>query len=238
MEKEIIIGICDDNPMAIGQIKEMTEEYLKKREVSAQLLTFGSGAELLDSESAVDILFLDIEMPGEDGIQTGKKLRERGSECKIIMATSMAERFKEGYHIGASRFVTKPFDQEEVVEALEYALQSFIGMAAIELYEKRNPHHIQEKRIRYIKSYDGYSEAIVGKEGKRMRTEKSLNRLEEELDKRLFFRISREYLVNFAYIDSYSNGVAIVGEERLQVSRRNKKEFERLYREYDLYYRG
>ena len=71
-----------------------------------------------------------------------------------------------------------------------------------------------------------------------MRTEKSLNRLEEELDKRLFFRISREYLVNFAYVDSYSNGVAIVGEERLQVSRRNKKEFERLYREYDLYYRG
>ena len=238
MENKLTIGICDDNPMAIKQIREIVEKYLVEKDIKANITAFDGGKELLTSEWLPDILFLDIEMPGEDGIQTGKRLRERGSECKIIMATSMAERFKEGYHIGASRFVTKPFDQEEVKEALEYALQSFIGMAAIELYESRNPHHIQEKRIRYIKSYDGYSEAVVGKEGKRMRTEKSLNRLEEELDKRLFFRISREYLVNFAYIDSYSNGVAIVGEERLQVSRRNKKEFERLYREYDLYYRG
>lgn len=77
----------------------------------------------------MDILFLDIEMPGEDGIQTGKRLRERGSECKIIMATSMAERFKEGYHIGASRFVTKPFDQEEVEEELDKRL--FINLIFI-----------------------------------------------------------------------------------------------------------
>ncbi|MGN1314483.1 MAG: LytR/AlgR family response regulator transcription factor, partial [Lachnospiraceae bacterium] len=235
MENKLTIGICDDNPMAIKQIREIVEKYLVEKDIKANITAFDGGKELLTSEWLPDILFLDIEMPGEDGIQTGKTLRERGSDCRIIMATGMRERFKEGFHIGAVRFVTKPFAEAEVREALEHALQSFIGMHMVILHEKRIPHPIPEKYIRYIQAYDGYAEAVVGKEGKRMRTEKSLNRLEEELDKRLFYRVSREHLVNFTYIDSYSNGVLAVGEKRLRVSRRNKKEFERLYREYDLY---
>ena len=234
----MIIGICDDNPMAIQQLRKMTEAYLEKEGREATIVTFSSGTEVLEAGQKPDILFLDIEMPGEDGIQTGKRLREGGCDCRIIMATSMAERFKEGYHIGAVRFVTKPFDQEEVWEALSHALGGFIGKNIIELYENRILHRVEEKQIHFIKAYDGYAEAVVGSKGVKMRTERSLSSLERRLDNRLFYRVSREYLVNFAFIEAYQKGIILIGGQRISVSRRNRKEFERAYREYDLHFEG
>ena len=241
MDNQIIIGICDDNPMAIQQLKKMVEAYLKQEAREGVIITFNSGKEVLDALQEPDILFLDIEMPGEDGIQIGKKLRERRSDCRMIMATSMVERFKEGYHIGAVRFITKPFEGEEVREALSYALQGFrrfIGRKTIELFENRILHKVEEQQIQYIQAYDGYAEAIVGKNAVRMRTEKSLSRLEEEVNSHLFYRVNREYLVNLAYIEAYDKGTILIGKQKINVSRRNKKEFEWVYREYDLNYRG
>lgn len=125
MEDQIVIGICDDNPMAVQQLGKMIEEYLKKEDTEAGILTFNSGIEVLEALKKPDILFLDIEMPGEDGIETGKRLREQGSDCRIIMATSMVERFKEGYHIGAVRFITNPFEEEEVYICLEESSKEY-----------------------------------------------------------------------------------------------------------------
>lgn len=235
---KITIGLCDDNPMALNRLEKIIGGYLKEKKKPVHLMRFSSGSELLSCPDELDILFLDIEMPGEDGIKTGRILRERGSQCRIIMATSMVERFKEGFHIGAVRFVTKPFEEAEVYEALEYALQTVVGLNTIELYKNRILHRIEERKIRYIQAYDGYAEALIEPEGIRMRTEKSLNHLEEELDGRLFYRVNREYLVNFAFIQAYEKGEILIGTQRIRVSRRNRKDFERAYREYDLTCRG
>ncbi len=235
---KITIALCDDNPKALERLEEIIRGYLAEKKESFDLICFSSGRELLSWTEEPDVLFLDIEMPEEDGIKTGRILRERGSQCRIIMATSMVERFKEGFHIGATRFVTKPFEEAEVYEALDHVLQSLIGRNTIELYENRILHRIEERNIGYIQAYDGYAEAVIGPEGIRMRTEKSLNRLEEELDRRLFYRVSREYLVNFAFIQEYEKGEVLLGPQRIRVSRRNRKDFERAYREYDLTCRG
>ncbi|MCI5585132.1 MAG: LytTR family DNA-binding domain-containing protein [Lachnospiraceae bacterium] len=238
MEDQIVIGICDDNPMAVQQLGKMIEEYLKKEDTEAGILTFNSGIEVLEALKKPDILFLDIEMPGEDGIETGKRLREQGSDCRIIMATSMVERFKEGYHIGAVRFITKPFEEEEVWEALNHALQGLVGRETIELYEKRILHKVEKRQIHYIQAYDGYAEAVVGRNAVRMRTEQSLSSLENELNGQFFYRVSREYLVNLTFIEAYNKGTILIGEQKIRVSRRKKKEFEKAYREYDLNFRS
>ena len=61
MEDQIVIGICDDNPMAVQQLGKMIEEYLKKEDTEAGILTFNSGIEVLEALKKPDILFLDIE---------------------------------------------------------------------------------------------------------------------------------------------------------------------------------
>ena len=92
----IKIGICDDEPIVCEILKKKVSVCLAETNTEAEIECFYSGKELLDNSKKTDILFLDIEMPKLDGIETGKKLRENGKDCKIIVATSRVDRFKEG----------------------------------------------------------------------------------------------------------------------------------------------
>lgn len=234
--REIIIGICDDEMLAVLQIEKMVIDYLERVEREVKILLFQSGRELLEHIEELHILFLDIEMPKMDGIEIGKNICKRNKECKIIMATGHLERFKEAFKIDAFRFVTKPFDSGEVEDALQDAFDTLIRMDNIEFYKNRTLCKIQQKDIKYIKSYSSFIEANVGNQI--LRKEISLSKLEELLDRNIFYRINREILVNMFRIDSYKNGIINVGSQTFKVARRRKKDFERAFIEFDLKYRG
>lgn len=238
MEKEISIGLCDDNKAAVEQLQKLIEEYLTKKEIEATLLSFFDAGEVLDYIEKLDILFLDIDMPGKDGIQIGQEIRKRGSRCKIIMATGREDRFKETYRFAPFRFATKPFMKEEIEEYLEDVLKTFVGRNRVEFYKARVLYKIEEQQIQYIRAYDGYVEAKVKGRDVLMRKETSLGKLEEELDVRLFYRVNREYMVNMYYIENYKSGIINMCDMQIKVSRRNKKDFEKRFQEFDLKYRG
>lgn len=229
------IGICDDEIMILELLKALIEECLEELGISGQVVSFRSGEEVIDEAENLDVLFLDIEMPQMDGIELGHKLRKKAVDCKIIMATSRTERFKEVFKINAYDFVTKPFDKEEVKEVLERVYRNFLKMETIEVYKERTKCEIYLKNIKYIKAVDSYIELTV-KNGK-YRKDTSLTQLEGVLDQRFFFRINRTYLINLAWIDEYSNGTICIDGMKLKVSVRNRKEFERRYIEYDVNYR-
>ena len=233
---KIVIGICDDEMMAVLQIKKIVSDYMDKVKKEAQILLFQSGKELLEHMEKLQILFLDIEMPEMDGIEAGKIIYKRNRDCKIIMATGRMERFKEVFKIEAFRFVTKPFSVREIEDALEDIFDTMIGMKEIEFYENRTVHKIQQKNIKYFKAYGGFIEAKVG--NRLLRKEISLLKLEELLEENIFYRINREILVNMFYIGSYREGVITVGTQKFKVSRRRKKDFEKTFIEFDLKYRG
>lgn len=229
-----IIAVCDDEITIATKLQDIIETILGT-ECDWEIRMYSNGDDLLQDISNIRIVFLDIEMPKEDGIVVGKKIKEQNADCKIIMATGMPERFKEAFKIQAFRFVTKPFDDTEVREALYAAMESFIGQTIITAYCARNEHHIQERNIAYMEAYNGYSEIVS--DNNRFRKDVALNELETVLDKRLFFRINRRYIVNVAYIDSYREGEIKIGKEKFSVSRRKRKEFEQKYIEFDLKYR-
>lgn len=235
--KEVIVAICDDNPQAIIDLREKIQDSVKEKDLFIKIEEFESGLALLESNLNPQILFLDIEMPGQDGIETAKLLRQRDNECRIIMATSRVDRFKEGYYVGAVRFITKPFEAEEIKEALEYALGTFLGMEMIQLFQERNRYRIPQKKIKYLVAFDGYTEAAVDEKEKRMRTEETLDNLEKILDSRLFCRISRSQIINWEYVNSCDKGKIFMDKEVFEISRRRKKEVEKLYCQYDLYHR-
>ena len=81
---EIVIGICDDEIVAVQQIEKIVTDYLEKVKKEAWILLFQSGKELLEHIEKLNILFLDIEMPEIDGIEVGKIIGKRNRDCKII----------------------------------------------------------------------------------------------------------------------------------------------------------
>lgn len=122
------------------------QNCLKELGINGQVSEFYSGEELLRSLNGEELLFLDIKMPGLNGIEVGELLREK-NDCKIIVATGWTEYFKDAFRIGAFRFVTKPFEKKEIKEALEAFLKTKIGMETIGLYRERNKYTFFKKRL-------------------------------------------------------------------------------------------
>lgn len=175
-------------------------------------------------------------MLGMDGIETGREILKRKKDCKIIMETSHEERFKEAFYIKAYRFASKPFSIPEIESCLDDAIGSFIECEVVELWENRKMRRIRQKDILFLKAYDGYVEAYVG--GRIMRKDISLNKMEEILDKRLFFRVSRDCVVNMAAIDDYNQGVIHIKNYEIKTARRRRRDFEAAYLEFDITYGG
>lgn len=233
--QKIIIGICDDKQEAVLTLQNYIEDDIQRRKKDWEIRSFSSGGELLQKIEELSIVFLDIEMPNLDGIETGREILKRNPDCKIIMATGIQERFKEAFQIRAVRFVTKPFVKEEVEEALNAALSRVWEQETIELSMKRISYQILQKEIAYVRAFNGYTEYAV--DGQWMRKEITLDEAEKLLDDRVFARVSRQFLVNLAYVRNYKNGSFLLGDKLFQVARRIKKDFEQKYMEFDLRYR-
>lgn len=234
--KNTIIGICDDQPIVLHELEQIITESLKQWNCQWELRSFLSGQNMLEQADELTIAFLDIDMPAMDGIELGRRIKEINSECHIIMATGRVERFKEAFMIQAFRFITKPFQVEEIREALSAIQENEVSDYAIELYYQRNKVAIPQKDIQYIEAYDGYAELLVGFQ--RFRKDCSLDELEQELDARFFVRISRKNIVNLRWVKAYKKDKIQIREEYFTISRRRRKEFEAKYIEYDLRYKG
>ena len=128
--------------------------------------------------------------------------------------------------------------KELIQEYLEKVMKTFVGSKKVEFYKARILYQIEERLIQYIRAYDGYVEAKIQGSEELMRKETSLGKLEAELDVCLFYRVNREYMVNMYYIEDYKLGIITVCGLQIKVSRRNKKEFEKRFQEFDLIYRG
>lgn len=232
------VGICDDELLIRENLHRKIVEIANKYELHICVSCYESGSALLEEIDTLEAVFLDIDMPELDGIETGKRIGKKNQNCKIIMATGRMDKFKEAFRIQAFRFVTKPFDDGEIEEALQAIMSTRIGMERIELYENRNSFQVPQRDILYIAAYNGYSEFMVVGTDKTLRKECSLSELEQELSRELFFRINRQCMVNLRWITEYENGYILLQDKRLLISRRRKKEFEQAYLAYDLRYRG
>lgn len=114
------IGICDDETYILKQLEKAINSYFTTKEVPLEILIFHSGEEVIANTVQMDMLFLDIEMTGIDGIATGELLRERQKCCKIVMATGKVERFKEAFRIQAFRFITGVKRRKKCILKIEH----------------------------------------------------------------------------------------------------------------------
>ena len=192
------IAICDDVVEQTLMLQAYIRDYCEKSHAEYKMHIFVSGEELVSEVERFDIVFLDIEMPGLDGIETGREIRAKNCKCRIIMATVMVERMREAFFIEAFRFIVKPFERAEVEEALDACMRRVLGSSNISLFCDRIEYIIHQSEIRYVVTYDSYCEYRV--KDKVLRSEDSLKKLEQTLDRRLFFRINRKYIVNMAQV--------------------------------------
>ena len=231
----ITIAICDDQEIVVKEVKKIVSMYYKEKRIDdIEIKCFLSGDELLKNISKFDILFLDIEMPGIDGIEVGKKLLHMNLDGKIIMLTSIVERFQEAFEIEAFRFLTKPVDPKAVYKVLDDVSKYYSKMAFIELEKNGEVYHVKCQDILYLEAFDGRTEIYL--KNQVFKSKKSLTTWEDILDQKQFFRCHKKDIVNLGQIAEYEKDIVLKTGEHIPCSRRNRKELTNRLIQYDLNY--
>lgn len=222
----ICVAICDDERNMSDHIRKMTSDFFRRKNTEVSVLQFSGGEELLQCDKKIDILFLDIQMEGMDGMKTAKKLRERKFRGFLIFITVLKEMVFQSFAVQAYDYLVKPVHMGEFEKTMERLYSSLQNADETGLLVQKG----YESRIISLTDIV-FCEIIDRKIYLHLASSEVVDYYEriEKLETRLnsnFFRCHRSYLINLKYLKSYKSGVAYMeGGREIPVSRLRGREF-------------
>jgi DNA-binding LytR/AlgR family response regulator len=233
IESSFVCGICDDDEVVHETVENYLKEYAQSKSIQISVISYYSSDELLEKKDYLNMLFLDIEMPGKDGIELGHILKEKGVDYKIVMLSGMVDRYKEAFKINAFRFVSKPISKKELFLAIDDVMELMEGTETLIAYKDGNSYSIMQKDIVYIEAVSSGIIACVG--NTEFTIYKPLSELMDELNGKQFFRSHRSYIVNIHKIQEIlKNQILMINGQKALLSRRERKALVQAYVEYDI----
>lgn len=122
------IAICDDEVFYREQILGFTQKYaMQNKSKEINVTAFTHAEELLDAvnkSGGFDVYILDVIMPGMNGIELGKTLREKGFDERIIYLTTSDEFAVASYKVNAADYIIKPAPESEFISSLDKVVKS------------------------------------------------------------------------------------------------------------------
>ena len=216
------IAVCDDEELFRIEFKNVLDQALVN--VDYDIDTFSGGSSLYEAflKSPFDLVFLDIEMPGIDGITLAKRLRAISENVHIVFLTSHIEYALEGYEVNALRYLVKPVDMNKLGEVLKYVQDKKNNSRQIMIREDGEDIVIDISDIIYMESMDKNVRIVTSK--REYVTRYNISDYEEELKNSGFLRIHRGYLISLSKVKKIvKNDVVMDGDISLPVSRSNLK---------------
>ncbi len=222
----IRIAICDDEKHMSDHIRAMASDFFRKKNREIQLRTFLSGEELLNYDGQIDILFLDIQMNGMDGLETARKLRAGKFRGFLIFITVLKEMVFQSFEVQAYDYLVKPVDEKQFRKTMERLYVSMQNTSEDSLLVQQG----YERRI-VPKDEIVFCEVIDRKiylnlaSGEVVDYYERIENLETKLGSH-FFRCHRSYLINLKHLKGYKNGTAYMDNHKeIPVSRLRSREF-------------
>ena len=239
----INIAIVEDETAEAERLAGYLRRYEKETDgIEFHIVRFSDGiAFLTDYKAEHDIIFMDIEMPGLDGMATAQKLRLQDPEAILVFVTNMAQFAVKGYEVDAMDFMVKPVSYYDFAMKFEHVLKhiDFDGDVKIKLMNKGEVKYLSARDVRYVEVIR-HSLIFHTGVGGGYETRGTLKKLEEELTPAAgFVRCNNYCLVNLRYVTGItgyelyiSSGVAANERETLMISHPRKKGFVTALNEY------
>lgn len=234
----IKIAFCDDDMEVLHQMNELLDRYRVERNEDITYAAFQSPFELLtEIEKGIrpDILFLDVVMPGQNGMDVAKEIRQYDTNMKIVFLTSSPEFAVESYSVGAYFYQLKPIWEESFFRLMDAVLaecekkkknslilRSKDGITRIDLQQLEYCEVLGRKLLFHLENG-----AVLESAG-------SLDDLAGQLMQYSnFFRPHRSFLVNMEYIQNISSrSIKMVNDAEIPIPHGKCSEIKNTYMEY------
>ena len=218
------IAVVDDEKAIREHICGLVEEQQPESRIEA----YATGGELLASGKRFDIVFLDIQMEGMNGIEAARGLRERREDTVLVFVTGIKDYVFDAFDLYAFQYLLKPIDEDKFAEVLERAVR--------EAAKKK------ERRVLFIKSRNltlDQSEILyIESRAKKVEIHTVRQTIEiyaamDELEGQLgdgFYRCHRAYIVNMDCITEYdSESITLTNGDRVYLTKKKYGEFVKAY---------
>ena len=235
------IAICDDDRKTIDIIKEYLDKFSIQTENEFNIREFISGEKLLNvyynERSPFDVLFLDMEMPGKNGIETAKEIRKiPDRDVLIAFITSYPEYMQDSFDvtIQASQYLTKPVDYDLFSEKMKKMLSYIndLDTNIIVVSDKGNDVVLHLEDIVCIET-DKSSSLIVNTVKGDISVKGPLSKFEKMLSDKYFISVHRTCLANMRYIRRFNIfSLEFSTGKTVPVSRRRMGEIKEAFAKY------
>lgn len=227
----MLIATCDDEIKYCEQVECFLTRLGESLGIEIKCDKYCSGAELLKSNfNQYKIIFLDIDMLTENGINIAEKIREKNQQVEIVFLTALIQYAVEGYKVKAYRFLVKPVKYDD----FEFQLKDLL--LRLDNFEKSNlvlvkdgqEYTVKIEDIIYIEVLDhdltyhcvNYDITVIG----------TMKKVETNLQEHYFVRIHNSYIVNMRYISEVrSQGIILENQLELPIARGKKEKFRKTY---------
>ena len=191
-----------------------------------KIITFYNGQSLLDYKKNLDIIFLDIKMPGLNGIQVAEKIRQKDQKVDIIFLTSLLQYAIEGYKVNAINYIVKPINYRRLKLELDnwFAKCIISEEPYIVINNDTGIYKIVLKSLKYIETYN--RNLLFHTEKEDIISYKKLKEIEQVLADKGFSRCHNGYLVNLLFVESVKKlDAMLITGEIIPISKLKRKEF-------------
>ena len=220
------IAVVDDEKV----MREYLCELIKKQKPESRIESYARGEELLASGKRFDIVFLDIQMDGMNGIEAAGSLRKKQEEVILIFITGIREYVFDAFDLYAFQYLLKPVDEKKFAEVLERAVrEAGRKKEKRELFIKTRNLTLDQADILYIESRGKKVEIHTVRERESIQIYAAMEELEGQLGKD-FYRCHRAYLVNMSHITEYgSDSIILANGDKVYLAKKKYGEFVKAY---------
>lgn len=221
----ISAAIVEDDNLAAQELECCLSQFGRESGRTFSISRFDeAGSFLQNYEPRYDIIFMDIKMPGMDGMSAAEQLRQLDQVTILIFVTSMVQYAVRGYDVNAFDFIVKPINSTAFVMKMKRAMRALKLSRGSELVLSTGgiTRVLPSSSIHYIEVMDHdltyhTEQGVFSARGK-------LSSVEQKLPEESFFRCSISYLINLRYVTQFTGEQVCVAGQWLRVSRAKKKE--------------
>ena len=201
------ILICDDDSLVVEQLQKYIRNFFKNISLKCpEIACFSDGESLLAETGEKDILFLDIEMPGINGIYVGNELKRANDNIIIFVVTSYSQYLDDAMRFHVFRYLSKPLDIHRFFRNIKDAIDLYTTMAInLPIETKQGVHTLPASSV-----------IAVEAQGRKVTVHTTLCDFEsvhnmqywlELLPKNLFFQTHRSFIINFEHVTNFDRNL-------------------------------